>query len=54
MLEKIWEYSEAVHNLFIEFQRAYDAVRREVLRNILPEFGILMKLVRLRNKHVSE
>ena len=33
--------------LFIDFKKAYDSVRREVLYNILIEFGIPMKLVRL-------
>jgi len=36
-----------VHQLFIDFKKAYNAVRREVLYNILTEFGIPMKLVRL-------
>jgi len=36
-----------VHRLFIHFKEAYDSVRREVLYNILIEFGIPMKLVRL-------
>jgi hypothetical protein len=35
-----------VHQLFIDFKKAYDSVRREVLYNILIEFGIPMKLVR--------
>jgi hypothetical protein len=47
VLEKKWEYNEAVHQLFIDFKKAYDSVRREVLYNILIEFGIPMKLVRL-------
>jgi hypothetical protein len=33
--------------LFIDFKKAYDSVKREVLCNILIEFGIHMKLVRL-------
>ena len=41
------EYNEAVHHLFIDFKKAYHSVRREVLYNILIEFGIPMKLVRL-------
>jgi hypothetical protein len=45
--EKKWEYSETVHQLFVDFKKAYDSVRREVLYNILIEFGIPMKLVRL-------
>jgi hypothetical protein len=36
-----------VHHLFIDFKKAYDSVRREVLYNILIEFGILLKLVSL-------
>jgi hypothetical protein len=47
VLEKKWEYNEAVHLLFIDFKKAYDSVRREVLYNILIEFGISKKLVRL-------
>ena len=47
MLEKNWEYNEAVHQLFIDLKKAYDSVRREVLYNILIEFCIPMKLVRL-------
>ena len=47
ILEKKWEYNEAVHQLFIDFKKANDSVRREVLYNILIEFGIPKKLVRL-------
>jgi hypothetical protein len=36
-----------VHQLFIDFKKAYNSGRREVLYNILIEFGIPMKLVRL-------
>jgi hypothetical protein len=41
------EYNETVHQLFVDFKRACDSVRREVLYNILIEFGIATKLVRL-------
>jgi hypothetical protein len=44
---KIWEYNETVHQLFVDFKKAYVSVRTEVLYNILIEFGIPMKLVRL-------
>ena len=47
MLEKKWEYNEEVHQLFIDFKKVYGSVGREVLYNILIEFGIPMKLVRL-------
>ena len=36
-----------MHQLFIDFKKAYNSVRREVLYNILIEFGIPMKLVML-------
>jgi hypothetical protein len=41
------EYNERVHQLFIDFKKAYDSMRREVFYNILLEFGVLMKLARL-------
>jgi len=53
ILKKKLEYNEAVHQLFIDFKKAYDSVRREVLHNILTKFGIPMKLVRLI-KNVSD
>jgi hypothetical protein len=37
---KKWEYNEAVHQLFIDFKKVNDSVRKEVLYNILIEFGI--------------
>jgi len=36
-----------VHQLFIDFKKAYDSVTREVLYSTLIEFGIPTKLVRL-------
>jgi hypothetical protein len=38
---------EAVHQLFIYFKKAYNSVKREVLHNILMDFGNPMKPVRL-------
>jgi hypothetical protein len=40
ILEKKWEYNGSVQYLFIEFKKAYDSVRKEVLYNILIEFRI--------------
>jgi hypothetical protein len=44
---KVGECNETVHKRFIDFKKAYDSLRREVLYNNRIEFGILMKLVRL-------
>jgi hypothetical protein len=43
ILEKKWEYNGTVHQLFIDFKKAYDSVRREVLYNSLSELGIHSK-----------
>jgi hypothetical protein len=34
ILEKKWKYNETVHQLFVDFKKAYDSPRREVLYNI--------------------
>jgi hypothetical protein len=41
------DYKEAMHQLFIDFKKAYDSFRSEFLHNILIEFGIPMNLVKL-------
>jgi hypothetical protein len=46
IMEKKCE-SETVHQVLINFKKSYDSFRREVLYNILIEFGVAMKLVRL-------
>ncbi|MDR0288736.1 MAG: hypothetical protein LBH78_01620, partial [Rickettsiales bacterium] len=53
-LEKKWEHNEAVHQLFIDFKKAYDSVRREALYNILTEFGIPKKLVSMHSKMADD
>jgi len=53
-LEKKWENNEAVHQLFIDFKKAYDSDRREALYTILIEFGIPKKLVRLIKMCLTE
>jgi hypothetical protein len=45
---------ETVHQLFIDFKKAYDSVRREVLYKNLKEFGVSIKLVRLINLCLNE
>ena len=54
VLQKKWEYNEALRKFFIDFKKAYDSIRREVFYNILIEFGIPMKLVRLIKICLSE
>jgi hypothetical protein len=43
-----------VHQLYIHFKTAYDSVRREFLCNILTEFDIPLKLVRLIKMFLNE
>ncbi|KAJ4450246.1 hypothetical protein ANN_01665 [Periplaneta americana] len=54
IMEKKWEYKGRVHQLFIDFKKAYDSVKREVLYDILIEFGIPKKLVRLIKMSLNE
>jgi hypothetical protein len=51
---KKWEYNESVHQLFIDFKEAYESVRREVLYNILIEFAVPTKLIRLIKMYLNE
>jgi hypothetical protein len=48
------DYNETVRQIFVDFKTAHDPVRREVLYNILIEFGIPMKLVRLNKICLNE
>jgi hypothetical protein len=43
-----------VHQLFIDFKKAYNSIKREVLYNILLEYGIPKKLVRLIKMCLNE
>jgi hypothetical protein len=46
ILDKILEYNETVHHLFVDFKKAYESLKWKVLYNILIQLGVLMKLVR--------
>jgi hypothetical protein len=54
ILEKKWEYNWTVNQLFIDFKKAYDSIKREVLYNILVEFDIPKKLVKLIKMCLNE
>jgi hypothetical protein len=47
-------YNETVHQLLVDFKKAYDSLRREVLYNILIEFGAPMNLIRLIKMYLNE
>jgi hypothetical protein len=52
--EKKFDYNGILHQLFIDFKKVYDSLRREVLYNILIEFGIPRKLVGLIKMCLNE
>jgi hypothetical protein len=54
ILEKKWEYIRTVHQLFVDFKKAYDSARREVSYSILIEFGIPRKLVGIIHMCLNE
>jgi hypothetical protein len=54
ILKKKWEDNKTVHQLIIDLKKAYVSVRREVLYNILIEFGIPMNLARLIKMCLNE
>jgi sorting nexin-29 len=47
ILEKTCENRGDIHQLFIDFKQASDTIDRTELEEIMKEFGIPMKLVRL-------
>jgi len=56
-MRKKWEYNEAIHQLFVDYKKVYNSVRREVFYNILIDFSILMQLARIIKlclNHISE
>ena len=46
-MEKLLEYGQQLHYLFIDFKAAYDSMARIKLYTTMRGFGIPMKLIRL-------
>ena len=46
-MEKAWEHNVEIHQIFVDFQKAYDSIRRDKLYAIMEHFGIPNKLIRL-------
>ena len=46
-IEKYWEYNRQQFHLFIDFKQAYDSIHRTSMWNIMKEFGIPQKLIRV-------
>jgi hypothetical protein len=46
-LEKAWEHNVEIHQIFVDFQKAYDSIRRNNHYAIMAHFGIPGKLIRL-------
>ena len=47
ILEKKWEYNKDAYQLFIDFEKIHDSIKRESLYDILIKFGVPKTLVRL-------
>jgi sorting nexin-29 len=47
ILENACEHRVDIHQLYIDFKQAYDTINRTKLEEIMKEFGIPKKLVRL-------
>jgi hypothetical protein len=52
--KKKCEYTDAVHQILIDFKKACDSVKREVFYNILVEFVICIELVRIMKMCLNE
>ena len=44
ILEKCWEQNTDVHHLFIDFQAAYDTVRRKKICSEMHKLGLTKKI----------
>ena len=47
IMEKCWEYNKDIWQIFVDFKQAYDSINRASLWNIMAEFNIPSKLIKL-------
>ena len=47
LLEKAWEHNVEIHQIFVDFQKTYDSIRRDKLYALVAHFGIPNKLISL-------
>lgn len=41
LLRNLWEFIQPVHMCFVDLEKTYDCVKREVLQAVLWEYGTL-------------
>jgi hypothetical protein len=54
VLEKKWVFNETVHQLLIDFKKAYDSIKREVLYSIFLHFVLPKTLFTLIKMCLNE
>ena len=47
IMEKCWQYNKDIWQIFVYFKQAYDSINRASLWNIMAEFSIPSKLIKL-------
>jgi hypothetical protein len=47
VIEKAWEHNVEIKQIFVDFQKAYDSIRRDKLYAIMAHIGIPGKLIKL-------
>jgi hypothetical protein len=47
ILQEKLEYNGTVHHIMVHLKKGYESIRKDILYNILSDFGILMELVML-------
>jgi hypothetical protein len=52
-LEKAWEHNVEIHHIFVDFQKAYDSIRKDKLYAIMAYFRIPNRLIRLTKETIE-